>query len=128
MNVPATTRFLLAAEVEGAPTKGLVVLDWEGTHVLVYFSSADRAQEFAEPNSGGVPQGPGVTWHSVVLSPGEILYLLDQSDVKIDVVLEDPLPVAMDYSTAPLDIFVARLQIESKQTAQPVEGYRFFVS
>ena len=127
-DVPPAKRFLLAAEVEGASTKGLAVLDWDDAHILVYFSSADRAQEFADPGAGGVPQGPGVNWRSVELSPGEILYLLDQSDVRVDEVLEDPLPVAMDYPTAPLDIFVDRLELESKQTAQPIEGYAFFVT
>ncbi len=87
-----------------------------------------NAREFADPNSGGVPQGPGVTWHSEDFLPGEILYLLNQSEVRIDAVVEDPLPVPMEYAMAPLDVFVARLEIESKRTVQPVEGYGFFVS
>jgi hypothetical protein len=127
MDVPATTRFLLAAEVEESLTRYFVVLDWESTHVLAYFSSSDRAQVFADPDSGGVPQRPGVTWHSVELSPGEILYLLERSMVDIDAVIPDPLPVPGDYPLAPLHIFVSRLKLESKQTVQPIEGYDFFV-
>ncbi len=128
MIIPDVTRVLLAGEGERALVKGLVVLDWGGAHVLPYFSSEDRAKEFAAPGRGGVPHGPGVTWRTVGLSSDELLYLLNESNVRIDEVLEDPLPVAVDYSTAPIDAFVSRLEIESGQTPQPVEGYKFFVS
>lgn len=128
MDSTEITRFVFAAQADGQKVQGILVRDFDGTHVLPYFSSVERAQEFGNPDLGGVPQGPGVTWSIVELSSSKLLYLLNHRSVTIDSVLEDPLPVDIDYSTAPLQIFLDRLGVEADNKPETIEGYGFVVS